>query len=140
MNNDERHQYKCRKISGGTTKGEALVTNERVCFYQTDSKSGIITEKNHDLEGRSVAGKILIMPSGKGSSVVQTDGLFKLATKNNAPKALIVQEADTVLVTTAIILEIPMVHKVDDVFFKKVKTGDFIELDAEEGIILLNSK
>lgn len=140
MNVHETQKFNCRKISGGSAKGEALVTSDRVCFYQADPKTGNITEKNHDLEGQSVADKILIMPSGKGSSVVQTDGLYKLVMKNKAPKALIVHEADTVLVTTSIILEIPMVHKVDAEFFEKVKTGDLVELNADEGEILISNK
>ena len=100
-------------------------------------RCAVVVEKNHDIEGKSIAGKILVMPSGKGSSVVQADGLFKLAKNDKAPKAMIIEHADTVLVTGAIIMEIPMVHKVEAKFYKTVLDGDVVSLDADNGIIRL---
>jgi hypothetical protein len=103
-----------------------------------EPETGVVVEKNHDIEGKSIAGKILVMPSGKGSSVVQADGLFKLAKNDKAPKAMIIEYADTVLVSGAIIMEIPMVHKVEAKFYKTVLDGDVVSLDADKGIIRLN--
>lgn len=48
------------------------------------------------------------------------------------------EHADTVLVSGAIIMEIPMVHKVEDKFYKTVINGNVISLDADKGIIRLN--
>jgi predicted aconitase with swiveling domain len=42
-----------------------------------------------------------------------------------------------VLVTGAIIMEIPMVHKVEAKFYKTVLDGDVVSLDADNGIIRL---
>lgn len=42
------------------------------------------------------------------------------------------REPDTVLVSTAIIMEIPMVDRVEDEFYSTVRTGDQIEIDASE--------
>ena len=47
------------------------------------------------------------------------------------------REPDTVLVSTAIIMEIPMVDRVEDEFYNAVKTGDQIEIDADEETITL---
>ena len=41
--------------------------------------------------------------------------------KNNAPKAMIIQRPETVLVASAIIMEIPMVDKVEEEFYKIIK-------------------
>jgi len=128
-------EIRCRKISEGKADGEVIVSKVSVCFYLLDPESGVVVEKNHDIEGKSIAGKVLVMPSGKGSSVVQADGLFKLAQNDKAPKAMIIEHADTVLVTGAIIMEIPMVHKVEDKFYKTVMDGDVVNLDADKGII-----
>jgi len=130
-------EIRCRKISEGKVDGEIIVSKDSVCFYLVEPETGVVVEKNHDIEGKSIAGKILVMPSGKGSSVVQADGLFKLAQNDKAPKAMIIEHADTVLVSGAIIMEIPMVHKVEDKFYKTVIDGDVISLDADKGIIRL---
>ena len=74
----------------------------------------------------------LLFPGGKGSSVVQMDGLYKLELNGAAPLGFIVREPDTVLVSTAIIMEIPMVDRVEDEFYNAVKTGDQIEINASE--------
>jgi len=131
-------EIRCRKISEGKVDGEVMVSKDSVCFYLVEPETGVVVEKNHDIEGKSIAGKILVMPSGKGSSVVQADGLFKLAKNDKAPKAMIIEHADTVLVTGAIIMEIPMVHKVEAKFYKTVLDGDVVSLDADKGIIRLN--
>jgi len=131
-------EIKCRKISEGKAKGEVIVSKDAVCFYLVEPETGVVVEKNHDLEGKSVAGKILVMPSGKGSSVVQADGLYKLSQNGNAPKAMIIEHADTVLVSGAIVMEIPMVHKVESKFYASIKNGDAIEIDADEGVIRLD--
>ena len=47
------------------------------------------------------------------------------------------REPDTVLVSTAIIMEIPMVDRVEDEFYNAVKTGDQIEINADEETITL---
>ena len=131
-------EIRCRKISEGKVDGEVIVSKDSVCFYLVEPETGVVVEKNHDIEGKSIAGKILVMPSGKGSSVVQADGLFKLAKNDKAPKAMIIEHADTVLVSGAIIMEIPMVHKVEAKFYKTVIDGDVVSLDADKGIIRLN--
>ena len=59
-----------RKIFKGKISGEALVSSDSISFYGgVDPDNGVIVEKGHDLEGQSVAGKILVFPSGKGSTV-----------------------------------------------------------------------
>jgi predicted aconitase with swiveling domain len=132
-------EIKCRKISEGQAKSEVIVSKDSVCFYLVEPETGVVVEKNHDIEGKSVAGKILVMPSGKGSSVVQADGLYKLSQNDNAPKAIIIEHADTVLVSGAIVMEIPMVHKVEKKFYELIKDGDVIEIDADQGIIYLDT-
>ena len=128
--------YKCSKIAKGNVKAEALVSRDAVCFYLVVPETGELIERNHDINGKNVANKILVMPSGKGSSVVQADGLYKLLKLGKQPAGLIVETADTVLVTAAVAMEIPMVHKVEEAFFKEVKDGMEITLDAANGVIV----
>jgi len=116
---------------GGYGEGEALVSHEAICFYLTDPKTGIIREKNHELEGKSIANKVLVFPSGKASSVVQIDGLFKLASNKVAPRAMIVKDVETVLIVSAVIANVPLVDRLEGDIFKVIHVGDFVKVDAD---------
>jgi predicted aconitase with swiveling domain len=131
---------KCHKIIGGYGEGEALVSHEPICFYLTDPKTGIVREKSHELAGNNVAGKVLVFPSGKASSVVQIDGLFKLAQHNVAPKALIVKDVETVLVVSAFIVNVPLVDRLEKDPFEVIQTGDFVKVDAEKCRVTITRK
>ena len=130
--------HHCSQITKGKVdSAPALVSKDAICFYLVEPETGVVKERNHDAFGKSVVGKVLIMPSGKGSSVVQLDGLYKLMMRNNGPAAIVVQEADTVLVAAAAAMEMPMVHRVDPEFFTDVESGMNIALDVEQGTITI---
>lgn len=126
---------KCHKIIGGYGEGEVLVSHEPICFYLTDPKTGIVREKTHELAGKNIANKVLIFPSGKASSVVQIDGLFKLASHNLAPKAMIVKDVETVLIVSAFIAKIPLVDRLEKDPFETIHSGDFARVDADRGTV-----
>lgn len=128
-------EIKCRMISEGVADGNVIVSEDAVCFYLVEPETGIVIERNHSLEGQSIAGKILVMPSGKGSSVVQADGLYKLEKHDNAPLGIIVQYPDPVLVSGAIVMEIPMVDSVEDSFYEQIKSSKHIKMDANKELI-----
>ncbi len=128
-------QFKCHKISEGVAEAEIILSKDDVNFYMVDPATGVMFEKGHDIEGKSVSGKIFAFPGGKASSVVQADGIYQLMMKNNQPKAMIIDYAETVLVASAIIMELPMVDKVDPEFYKEVKNGDIVRVDATNGIV-----
>jgi len=63
-------ELKGRVIMKGSAAGPALVSNTPVSFFGCiDPKTGIVTEKGHELSGQSIKGKILVFPHGKGSTV-----------------------------------------------------------------------
>jgi len=131
---------KCHKIVGGHGEGEALISHEPICFYLTDPKTGVVREKDHELFGKNIANKVLVFPSGKASSVVQIDGLFKLASHNLAPKALIVKDVETVLIVSAFLVKVPLVDRLEKDPFEVIHTGDFVEVDAEKGRVTVTKR
>jgi predicted aconitase with swiveling domain len=137
---DPEITLKCHKIIGGYGEGEALVSHEPICFYLTDPKTGIVREKNHELAGKNLAGMVLVFPSGKASSVVQIDGLFKLASHGVAPKALIVKDVETVLVVSAFIVKVPLVDRLEKDPFEVISNGDFVRVDAEKGNVSVKKR
>jgi hypothetical protein len=133
-------QYTCRPISEGSGEGEALLSTDALCFAMCDADTGCVLEKGHCLDGRSVAGKVLVMPTGKGSSVVQADGLYRLITKQTAPAAVVIQTPEPVLVSTIIAMEVPLVDTVDPAFYDNVEEGDHVVVDAVAGTLVLRKK
>lgn len=129
--------YKCHKISDGYAEGEIILSKDDLMFYLINPDTGEVIEKAHDLYGKLIAKKILSFPSGKGSSVVQADGIFQLMKRDNQPLAMIVERPETVLVTSAILFEIPMVDKVDPAFYEDIKDGDKIIVDADNEVITI---
>jgi hypothetical protein len=136
---NEEIRLKCHKIVGGYGEGEALVSHEPICFYLTDPKTGIVREKTHELAGKNLANKVLVFPSGKASSVVQIDGLFKLASHNLAPNAMIVKDIETVLIVSAVIAKVPLVDRLEKDPFEVIHTGDLVKVDAEKGKVKVKS-
>jgi predicted aconitase with swiveling domain len=75
-----------------------------------------------------VAGRVLVFPTGKGSTVGSYT-LYRLARSGLAPAAIINAEADPVVAVGAIIAEIPMVDQVD---VSRVRTGDWVRVRDQE--------
>jgi predicted aconitase with swiveling domain len=128
---------KGRVIVEGHCKAEALVSQKPISFLGgVDPADGKIIEKNHDLCGECVKDKVLCFPHGHGSTV-GSYVLYSLAKKQLAPKAIINQTADPVVVVGAIIADIPMIDQVD---IKRIRTGDVVEVDATKGVIKILKK
>lgn len=128
-------RFSCHKISEGKAQAEAIISKDRIMFYQARPEDGMMEEKNHHLEGQVIARKILIFPGGKGSSVVQQDGLYHLDRFHNMPAALIIQDPDPVIVAGTIIMELPMVDRLPAEFYETVKDGDTVLVNADEGYV-----
>ena len=126
---------KGHRVSKGKAEGEALVSQSPISFMGgVNPETGIIVDKGHELEGASVSDKILVFPVGKGS----TSGSYQLYTLvyfKKAPKAIINRRADPVVAIGAIIGDIPMVDKLEPDPLEVIKTGDLVEVDADQGIV-----
>jgi predicted aconitase with swiveling domain len=131
---------RCHKVAKGVGQGEALVSKDPICFYLTDPKTGTVREKGHQLEGKTVTGKVLVFSSGKASSAVQMDGLVKLLLNDKAPSAMIVKDVEPVLVGTAVLTKIPLVDRLEKDPFEAIRTGDFVKVDADKGMVTLTRK
>jgi predicted aconitase with swiveling domain len=132
--------YQGRSICKGLAKGEALVTKQGVSFLGgVDPDTGIVTEVDHELHGEKLAGKILILPSLKGSAGGMWI-LIRLAANKKGPKAIIVAQADTILVGAVVIAEIPTVDSLPVEAFQTLKSGDSLKVDGTKGTVKLIKK
>jgi len=121
-----------RKIYKGITEAEAIVTKEGISFYGgVDPDSGKVVEVGHELEGQTISGKILVFPSGKGSTVGSYT-MYRMMKNKTAPAAIINKEIDTIIAVGCIISEIPCVDKID---INKIKTGQKLIVNGMEGTV-----
>ena len=102
-----------RSIAKGIGTGELLITDAPISFLGgVDPRTGIVIDRSHPLAGQSIAGKVLVFPYGKGSTV-GSYVLYALMKNNVAPAAIINTECETIIAIGAIISEIPTVDRLD---------------------------
>lgn len=125
-------RFQGRKIYQGTATGEALVTSMGISFFGgVDPDTGIVVEKGHELEGQSISGKVLVFPSGKGSTVGSYT-LYRLKLNGVAPAAIVNAECETITAVGCIIAEIPCVDRVP---LDRLVNGAQVVVDGERGQI-----
>ena len=123
-----------RKIWAGKVSGEALVTNQGISFFGwVDPETGMVVEKGHALEVQSICGKILVFPTGKGSTVGSYT-LYRLKKVNKAPAAIINRECETITAVGCIIAEIPCIDKIP---IDQIQQGASLIVDGEKGTVEL---
>ena len=129
---------KCRIISKGIDSGNALVTKDPISFLGgVDPKTGIVIDKKHELYNECITDKILVIPSGKGSTV-GSYVIYQMAKNNTAPRAIICQKAEPIIAIGAIISKIPMVDNPDVDIINTINTNDEITVDADNSTIVIN--
>jgi predicted aconitase with swiveling domain len=128
---------KGRKVTGGKARGIALVCSEPICYLGgIDVKTGMVTEVGHQLQGQSIAGKVLVFPTGKGS----TGGSYLIyeATMNGkGPVAMINMAVEQVTAIGCIMAEVPLVDRPDVNVCEVIKSGMTVEVDADAGLITI---
>ena len=125
-------ELKGRIISKGVAEGVALTTSQPISFYGgVDPNTSQVIEKGHELQGKRVKDKILVFPTGKGSTVGSYT-LYRMKKGGSAPAGIVNRECETVVAVGAIISEIPCVDKID---ISKIGTGDLVRLD--DGVVTI---
>lgn len=135
-----KKEVKCRVISKGVGEGEALVCHQPIGFnFGVDVPNGIITERNHELEGKSFSDKVLIFPHGKGS----TGGsyvVYQVAMEGTAPAAIINLNTETIIAVGAIMGKIPVVDHMEVNPYEIIEDGDWVKVDAVNGTVTIIKK
>ena len=133
-------KLKARPVTKGVAEGVAMVTRMPISFTGgMDPDTGIIREPGHELEGQSVAGRILVFPTGKGSTTGSWQ-YYAAYKRGNAPAGIINQTVEGVVAVSAIITATPMVHNLEENPLDCIQTGDFVRIDADHGIVEVEKK
>jgi hypothetical protein len=92
-----------------------------------DPETGVVVERGHTLEGQSITGKVLVFPTGKGSTVGSYT-LYRLKMNGHAPIAILNIECETIIAVGCIIAEIPCV---DQLPIHIITPGSLIRIDGD---------
>lgn len=133
--------FKGRKIVRGKVKAQAIVCPDSFSFLgDVDLATGEIITPTNPNKGQRLKGKILVFKESKGSSggcvVLKT-----LAQKKAAPAALVTVKApDYNLTEGTILLKIPFVADFNPKILNELKSGQYLEVDADKGTIQVLAK
>jgi len=129
----ERLEFTVKFAVAGTVQGEALVSRVPLSFWGgLDPKSGMVTDRRHDLHGSCITGKVLFIPEGRGSSS-SSSVLLEAIRLGTAPKAIINVVTEPIVATGSIIGRVlygrwvPIVA-LDQGNYSQVRTGDIVHL------------
>jgi predicted aconitase with swiveling domain len=129
-----------RKVVGGCAEGEALVTRDAISAWGgVNPLTGTIIDARHELKGQSFKGKVLVFPGATGSSGWSTRfHIARLA--GAAPVALIFNEMSTKVALGAVVAHAPAVTELDQDPLQVIATGDWVKVDADNGIVEITKK
>jgi len=117
-------------LVSGKVQGIVLKSKDSINFLGTvDKKTGIISDKNHDLFEKSLKDTILVFPSGVGSSVGAYT-IYSIKKNNTAPLAMICQKADLTVATGCALANIPLII-ISNEEFTSIQSGMKISLDTD---------
>jgi len=124
-----------RKMTGGSAEGEALVTKESLggfgCF---DFDTGEVIDYGHEWYGKSVAGKILVFRTAKGSSAWSI-AHQALRFAGVSPQAYVTRQSNPQTALGAVVARVPAVTEFDQDPTEVISTGDWVKVDADRGLV-----
>jgi predicted aconitase with swiveling domain len=121
-------------LVSGKIDGIVLKSENPINFLGTvDKKTGIVSDKNHDLYQKSMKDTVLVFPSGVGSSVGAYT-IYSIKSNETAPLAMICKKADLTVATGCALANIPMIT-ISDEEFNSIKNGMKVSLDTESNQI-----
>jgi predicted aconitase with swiveling domain len=129
-----------RTLVAGTAEGPALVLDEPLSLWGgLDPETGSIIDTRHPQRGANVAGRVLVMPAGRGSSS-SSSVLAEAIRAGTGPAAIVLGEPDPILALGAIVARelfgtsIPVVVTAES----GLRTDEVITVRADEsGVELL---
>lgn len=129
-----------RKVVPGVAEGEALVTTQPISGWGgVDPRTGSIVEVRHELRGQSFAGKVLVFPGAKGSSGWSAQ--FHVArVMGTAPAAWLFNQMTTKVALGTVVSHAPAMTDFDIDPLSVIRTGDWVRVDADAGIVTVTRR
>ena len=97
--------FLARALVAGTAVGNALVLTEPLSLWGgLNPETGEIIDKRHPQAGQIVTDRVLVLPSGRGSSSASSI-LLEAVRQGKAPAAIITSETDGILALGAAVAQ-----------------------------------
>ncbi len=131
--------FKGRGVCPGFGEGEAVVAKAPVAISGVgiEVETGTFRWKGHELDGISIAGKVLVMPTGLGYSGGDW-ALYAMKTiYRSGPQAIVCLRADAFTASGAILGALPLVDGVRGEILEMAEPGDRLRVDAHGGTVEL---
>lgn len=95
-----------RSLVAGRAEGELLFAEMGLSFWGgVDPFTGEVIDRHHPLSGQNLAGRVLAIPSGRGSCT-GSSVMMELLSGEHAPSALVLAEADEILTLGVLVAEL----------------------------------
>jgi len=125
-------KLKGRIINEGKATGTAIVLDVPFSFIgDFDAATGTLVIDGHPLHGTSIAGKILVCPTGKGGTIAPFIA-YQAMQAGKAPAAILCETADPILCECALIIDIPFLDRFSTSPVEAIKTGQTITIANDE--------
>ena len=122
-----------RVLLAGEASGPALVLDEPLSMWGgLDPATGVIIDRRHPQFGLLAAGRVLVMPTGRGSSS-SSSVLAEAIRLGTAPVAVVLAEPDDIVLVGALVAEdlygvtCPVVVA-DPATYLRLSTGDQVTI------------
>lgn len=124
-----------RTLFAGSARGRVLRLDEPLSLWGgMDAATGKVIDRRHPQAGQDLAGRVVFMPSGRGSSS-SSSVLAEAVRAGTAPAAVVLVEPDPILALGAVVAaelygrRVPIVV-LDDTAYEAIRSGDEVAIEA----------
>jgi predicted aconitase with swiveling domain len=135
--------YEGQALVAGAATAPALVLEAPLSLWGgMDPRTGRISDQHHPQVGATVSGRVLVMPSGRGSSS-SSSVLAEAIRLGTAPLAILVEEPDEILVLGAIVADqlygrtCPVLVLAEAT--RRIATGDHVRVAGDGRVTIIRS-
>ena len=130
-----------RPLVAASAAGEALVSTEPLSFWGGfDYRTGTIIDARHPLKGECASGRILALPSSKGSSTA-TAVLLESVRAGTGPAAIVCRGADPYFALASVVADemygrpFPVIGLQDE-DFAELRSGEWLIVGQDGRIVI----
>ena len=137
-------QFQAKVLVEGSSSGTALVLTEPLSLWGgLNPDTGEIIDRRHPQAGQIVTNRVLVLPSGRGSSSASSI-LLEAVKQGTAPAAIITSETDGILALGAAVARemydrTPPVLVLSSNDYGKIQTGQQVEIRTDGTVTIAAS-
>jgi predicted aconitase with swiveling domain len=126
-----------RYLLPGEARGEVVVLDEPLSMWGGfDPETGEVIDRHHPQAGTNLTGRVVVMPSGRGSSSSSTV-LAEAIRLGTAPAAIVLRQPDDIILLGALVAKelyglVCPVAVADDGDYEELRTGETVVISGGE--------